>query len=80
MSDQLAALKKKPAEVVVEDAGAKKEVAALTKTLAEKEKQLALKVEENFGMRDVIDRQKLENEKMRKEMARTLEKLENKDL
>jgi hypothetical protein len=48
--------------------------------LAEKEKMLALKNEESFGMKDHIDRQRLDNERMKKEVQRTLEKLENKEL
>ena len=65
---------------MAEDPAAKKEVAALTKALAERDKQLAAKGEEAFGMKDLIDRQKAENEKMRREVAKTLEKLENKEL
>jgi len=36
--------------------------------LAEKEKMLALKNEESFGMKDHIDRQRLDNERMKKEV------------
>jgi hypothetical protein len=49
-------LKKKPVIEPVDDSATKKELAALTKALTDKDRQLAIKLEENLGMKDLIDR------------------------
>ena len=52
----------------------------LKSVLADKEKLLAQKLEENFGIKDLIERQRNENDKMKKECTKLQDRLDNKDL